>query len=82
MRPHHVTLRDPELPHQVVFLTPGGSHYPAVSCNCMRAWHGPGRTVTHDPMGPGPDLAAARALYNNPANHRKPFDPAIDGAKW
>jgi hypothetical protein len=79
VRPHHVTLRDPSLPHQVVFL--GGGDLPIqVSCNCRRTIHH--TTPAYEPIGLGPTLDAARVLYDDPASHRTPFDPAVDAARW
>jgi hypothetical protein len=81
VRPAHVTLRDPALPHQVILQHPAGGGPVVVSCNCLRKRLRRGG-VGYTPIGEGPDLVAARALYNDPANHRKPFDPEADGAKW
>lgn len=75
MTPSHATLRDPELPHQVVLQAPQGRV--VASCNCRLEGAG-----NYAAMGPAPDLAAARRLYNDPANHDKPFDPERDGARW
>jgi len=73
--PRPVTLRDPNLPHQVVFFYgEGGVH---VSCNCLCV--GDEEYIS---MGkPDGDLAMSRWLYNNRANHRKSFERE-DFAKW
>lgn len=88
MRPSHYTERDPSLPHQVVFTKPSGfGGHPFVSCNCRgKRLVGPRGVpdtgpIAYDPIGVAPDLERARMLYNNPANHRKPFTDK-DFAKW
>lgn len=75
----YVTERDESLPHQVVFIVLNNTVY--VSCNCRVEHHDPGNTKTYDPMGQSNDLDRSRRLYNNPANHRKPFGEG-DAAKW
>lgn len=82
MQPHRVTLRDPSLPHQVVFLARGGSHPVEVSCNCRLTRRGPGKTPSYTPIAPGPDLDTARWEYNRPAAHWTRLDPATDAARW
>lgn len=76
MKLSHVTLKDPTLPHQVVFFFSGVSGIPCISCNCRRKPDG-----SHSSMGRGPNIEAARALYNDPVNHRISFNRG-DEAKW
>ena len=75
----YVTERDESLPHQVVFIVLNNTVY--VSCNCRVEHRGPGNAKTYDPMGQSNDLNRSRRLYNDPANHRKPFGKG-DAAKW
>lgn len=77
MRLRYQTAADPNLPHQVVFLTIGGGNGNpvAVTCNCRNRAHLP-------PMGESHDLTDARILYNDPDYHADPFDLARDGARW
>lgn len=81
MRLSHVTLRDPTLPHQVVFSvgssSTAGVH---ISCNCRAVVNHQGN-VTYDTIGPTKDLDESRRLYNDPVNHRKPFSKE-DEALW
>lgn len=69
LRLKKVTLVDKTLPHQVSFLKRGDRVY--VSCVCRRR-----------PMGETRTLEESRCLYNDPRYHQKPFDPAVDGARW
>lgn len=73
LRLRHQTLVDPALLHQVMFLASASSHRVLVSCNCLG-----GRRV----MGTSADLDEARALYNDPANHARPFAVITDRARW
>lgn len=75
----YVTERDESLPHQVVFLVLNYTVH--VSCNCRLEYHGPGKAKTYAPMGQSHNLDKSRRLYNDPANHRKPFRE-WDAAKW
>lgn len=70
------TLADPSLPHQVVFFLPKKSQQVEVSCNCLRE-----RKGGYQSMGVSSDLETARALYNDPNNHKKPFG-SEDICKW
>lgn len=70
------TLVDPSLPHQVVFFLPKNSQRVEVSCNCLREREGRLQS-----MGVSSDLETARALYNDPNNHKKLFGPE-DICKW
>lgn len=76
---HKVTLRDETLPHQVIISSRG------VSCNCRGTTgeHSKAGKLFYELMeGEAKTMAQCRALYNDPANHYLPFDPAVDGAKW
>lgn len=79
MKLPYQTLRDSSLPHQVVFFTPGGTSRVLVSCNCRSAFNKKGHY--YDPIGPVMTLEESRKLYNNPANHHKPFTEE-DKATW
>lgn len=75
----HITLQDDSLTHQVRFT------HRAVSCNCRATVgdHEKAGKVFYEPMdGQSATLDQARVLYNDPANHYQPFDPAVDGAQW
>lgn len=78
----HFTLRDESLEHQVVIFSEPGNGHIHVSCNCLakRGTAGPW-SQGHQSMGVVRNLEDSRALYNDPANHRKPFGPE-DVAKW
>lgn len=70
----YVTERDETLPHQVVFFVYESKVQ--VSCNCRKSGN------SYQIMGTADgDLETARALYNNPVNHRGTFGEE-DTAKW
>ena len=81
LRLPHVTLADPTLTHQVVFIKPNFLTDVYVSCNCL------GKVTTHSGkpshalIGKSPNLDVARERYNDPRNHLKPFNEE-DRAKW
>jgi hypothetical protein len=79
------TVRDDSLPHQIriVYSKPEGLRTPqiAVSCNCLRDLREGGARRKHKIMGYASDLPAARALYNDPANHDQMFAPFEDEDK-
>lgn len=81
MRPKYITLRDPSLPHQVVFFTPSGKTAIMVSCNCLADKNAINGVTFYDPIGRTENLDQSRELYNNPANHKSQFDDC-DKAKW
>ena len=81
MRLKYMTLRDPDLPHQVVFFTPSGKTAIMVSCNCLVENRPQNNMPFYEAMGPTENLDQSRELYNNPDNHRKPFGDC-DKAKW
>lgn len=82
LRLSHITLRDPTLPHQVVFQNPSGSNDIVVSCNCRQKYKtGVPGVVAYDPIGVANDIVEARILYNDPANHWTPFTEEYV-AKW
>lgn len=70
------TLVDRSLTHQVVFLKERIGQQVYVTCNCLM-----NLPASRRRMGYSTDLDAARTLYDNPANHAKPFGPG-DRAKW
>lgn len=80
MRLRYQTPRDPTLTHQVVLCIQHGTASVVVSCNC-RGVHHSNKEVTYVPMGKVKDLDESRRLYNDPANHNKPFTKE-DEAKW
>lgn len=80
MRPPYITLRDPDLTHQLVIFTPGGSSSIAVSCNCRGEESKFGKE-NYSPMGYSQNLDETRELYNNPKNHLRPFTDE-DKVKW
>lgn len=80
MQLSHVTLRDPDLPHQVVLYNESGNGHTNVSCNC-RAIHLANGEVHYDSMGRTLNIEMSRVLYNDPANHRISFTEE-DKAKW
>lgn len=84
LRLRYQTLRDTSLVHQVQFQTiKGGSGGDiTVTCNCRVTRIGTRGPNDHPPMGIVRNLDESRALYNDPANHFKPFDPIKDGARW
>lgn len=70
-----VVVRDPNLPHQVVFEVRKMKLH--ISCNCLRL---PGGRYESMGITDG-DIKVARKLYNNPKNHWGPFGEE-DEAKW
>ena len=82
MRLPYQTPRDPDLDHQVIFYIPSGGSSVHVTCNCMAEKVGPTQKESHISFGMvDGDLEVARKLYNDPKNHRKPFNKE-DEAKW
>ena len=76
----HVTLADPDLTHQVYFGISDNKNQ--VTCNCRRVKNKIRGNYHPNYIGPAKDINEARALYNDPANHKAPFDPEKDSAKW
>lgn len=66
---------DPTLDHQVVMSFVGVNV--GISCNCLFVK----RKQSHKVVGVSTCLEESRALYNNPANHAKPFTKE-DEARW
>lgn len=67
-------VRDPNLPHQPVLSETTGRV--TISCNCRAKKHllrQGGEVMSYEPMGMTTDRYDTQALYNDPANHRKPF---------
>lgn len=80
MQLSHVTLADDSLTHQVRFTTYHGGLY--VSCNCRRTIVNETFQKLHtEAIGRYRDLDEARKLYNDPANHWKPFSKE-DESRW
>lgn len=77
LAPPYITLANPDLPHQAVFLVVASKVH--ISCNCLRRRHG--TYVSQDPIAEAPSLEISRKLYNDPTNHRIPFSKE-DEAKW
>lgn len=75
------TLRNAELPHQVVLFNQTGNASVMVSCNCRKTVNRFNKVLTYEPMGKTRNLDESRALYNDPNNHRIPFSKE-DEAKW
>ncbi len=75
------TDRDETLLHQVEFTYKNMPAEVHVSCNCRRVRTSGGH-VTFESMGQSSNIEQSRELYNDPDNHRQPFDPEVDGAKW
>ena len=76
----HMTIADPELLHQVIFISPSAGSL-KVSCNCLAYQKSLGGGISHAYMGDSESLDVARAMYNNPEFHIKPFGPEWR-AKW
>lgn len=75
----YVTLRDPRLPHQVVFAVTN-KHHLTVSCNCRRRLNYAG-PETYEPMARIRNLDDARKAYDDAQNHDRPFKTS-DLAVW
>lgn len=80
--PPYTTDRDPTLEHQVVIQSHPPGHHIKVSCNCRLKYNtGKGGVVGYDPIGTVEDAEDTKRLYNDPANHWKPFSKE-DELKW
>lgn len=80
MQLSHMTPQDDSLTHQVRFMVKKRSSEIHMSCNCKQRAHPTG--VAYDSMGRvDGNIELARKIYNDPANHNKPFTEE-DIAKW
>lgn len=66
--------RDLTLDHQPILQVQGHRNPITVSCNCLLEIHI--TKAIYVPMGEVRDRYDTQRLYNDPANHRKPFGPA------
>jgi hypothetical protein len=69
----YMTLRDASLTHQIILQEDKGTI--KVSCNC-RLTYNTGACVGYSPIGVTANIEDTRMLYNDAANHLKPFTEA------